>query len=749
MKLFTASMFLLFIAHGGSLYGQKQGQALIDSLVKELGSSRYTRDDTDKVKVLKAVSFAYFAINPDEGIKYGKQDLELAEKLNWQKGIAYANNTLGLNYQYKSEYATALKYYQAAVKKFEDINYQKGLAQATGNIGVIYYNQNDQAKALEYYLKQLKIYEQIGEKLGIGQVTGNIGLLYVSQSDYPMALEYLFRSLKIAEETGNKKGCSNATGNIGLVYVYQSAYPKALEFFLKKLKIDEELGDKNGMATVTGNIGVVYHYQGDEAKALEYHLKSLKIYEETGNRSGVADADANIGIFYVEQKNYARALEYYFRGYKISAEIGYKKELTTIAGNIGVVYYDIGDYRRSLGYDLMALKIAEEIGDKERVALDLNNVGSCFLSMDTARSDAKMKIADDSLPKENILVPPVNIPAGKAALLHTAISYLERALATGKEISSLDRMQSSYEHLSAAYELSGNYKKAMESYRNYTANSRKIIQQGIQYDFDKKEAVAKVEQEKKDMIATKELQKQKLVRNGFMGGFAVVLLFAAVFFSQRNKIKEGKKQSDELLRNILPSEVAEELKEKGSAEAKLIDKVTVLFTDFKDFTALSERLSPTALVAEINDCFSAFDRIVEKYGVEKIKTIGDSYMAAGGLPTANKTHHDDVVRAALDIQEYMEQHKQKKEASGDIYFEIRIGVHTGPVVAGIVGLKKFQYDIWGDTVNTASRMESSGEVGKVNISGATYEMVKDKFHCEYRGKITAKGKGEIDMYYVS
>ena len=200
--------------------------------------------------------------------------------------------------------------------------------------------------------------------------------------------------------------------------------------------------------------------------------------------------------------------------------------------------------------------------------------------------------------------------------------------------------------------------------------------------------------------------------------------------------------------NILPHEVAEELKAKGSADAQLIDEVTVLFTDFKGFSQLSEKLSPKELVAEINECFSAFDHIMEKHSVEKIKTIGDAYMAAGGLPTANNTHAENVVNAALEIQTFMQEHKAKKLAANELFFEIRIGVHTGPVVAGIVGVKKFAYDIWGDTVNTASRMESSGEVGKVNISGTTYELVKNKFTCVHRGKVQAKGKGEIDMYFV-
>jgi len=216
------------------------------------------------------------------------------------------------------------------------------------------------------------------------------------------------------------------------------------------------------------------------------------------------------------------------------------------------------------------------------------------------------------------------------------------------------------------------------------------------------------------------------------------------------ELQVEKKRSDELLRNILPEEVAQELMDKGEAEARSISEVTILFTDFKGFTAISEQLTARDLVAELNACFKAFDHIITERGIEKIKTIGDAYMAAGGLPDARHGSPVDVLCAALEMQDFMQRYQAECSALGKPFFEMRAGIHTGPVVAGIVGVKKFQYDIWGDAVNTAARMESSGAVGRVNISAATYARVKNTPGLRFntRGKVQAKGKGEMEMWFV-
>ncbi len=560
-------------------------------------------------------------------------------------------------------------------------------------------------EGIKYGQQGLELATKLNWKKGIAMAYSQLGLNYHSKTDYPKANDNNFKSLKIYEELGDKKFIVAANCNIGRVYSMMADYTKALEYFSKALKMAEEIGHKEFEGNILLNLGYIHKIKGEPTKALENYMIGLKLYEELQNKTLMAMATGNIGAIYSEQRKYIMALE----------------------------------------YKQKALNLATELGDKYGMLINLCGIGTTYLDI---VNDTLSK--DEAIHKDYRSNSSLSIPKGKTALISSAIDYTLRALTLCKEINDLENMSTCYLNLLSAYQLQGNYKKALECHIKYqtirdsifsSENEKKIIEQGVQYEYEKKEAVTKA-------VSEKEIQKQKLMRNGFMGGFAVVLLFAGVFFSQRNKIKAGKKQSDELLLNILPAEVAQELKTKGSADAKQFDEVTVMFTDFKGFTQISEKLSPAELVAEIDTCFKAFDHIISKHNIEKIKTIGDAYMCAGGLPVSNKTHADDVVRAALEIQMFMLEHLQQRKNEGKEIFEIRIGIHTGPVVAGIVGVKKFAYDIWGDTVNIAARMESSGEVGKVNISGSTFELVQDKFNFVHRGKIQAKNKGEIDMYFV-
>ncbi len=235
---------------------------------------------------------------------------------------------------------------------------------------------------------------------------------------------------------------------------------------------------------------------------------------------------------------------------------------------------------------------------------------------------------------------------------------------------------------------------------------------------------------------------------GFFHRYHVIKRHNAVLAEKNNIIEEERKRSEELLLNILPKAVADELKSSGQAETQHYKNATVLFADFVGFSKISKLLTPQELVADLDHAFKNFDKIIEKYGLEKIKTIGDAYMCAGGVPNTDETHPANVVKAAIEMQGFLVKWNQEKRKKKKPLFEARIGIHTGPLVAGVVGSKKFAYDIWGDTVNVASRMETSCESGKVNISASTFSKIKDRFNCEYRGKVPAKNVGEVEMYYV-
>jgi len=245
---------------------------------------------------------------------------------------------------------------------------------------------------------------------------------------------------------------------------------------------------------------------------------------------------------------------------------------------------------------------------------------------------------------------------------------------------------------------------------------------------------------------------------GALLGLLFIMILSGLFYSRvanrrlaskNREIEEERQKSEKLLLNILPLETANELKTTGIATPKKYDKVSVLFADFSNFTKISESLSADELIKELNICFKTFDEITEQYGLEKIKTIGDGYMCAGGIPVANESNPYDAVKAAIQMQNYMQNRYQEKTKLGLPYWNMRIGIHTGNVIAGVVGTKKFAYDIWGDTVNIASRMESACENGKINVSAHTRTFLNEEFDCAYRGEVEVKHAVKVGMYFVT
>jgi adenylate cyclase len=605
------------------------------------------------------------------------------------------------------------------------------------------FNTIDPDKGIDYGKQGLALSEQLSWKAGMSDAHRAIGVnLAMGKSQFRESLDPFAKALEIAEAIGDKGDAAKLYNNMGVVYWYLSDFTNAIEHYFKAFDIHESMNNKEEMAIALSNIGLIYSSQDDFPKALEYLVKGNQLDEAIGNKPGVASNLGNIGYVYAELGDLDKALEFDSNALVLYTELGDKHGIARNLGNMGGIYAEKGLHRKALENYTKALAIGKEMGSQIVIAANQGAIAGTYLRLVRDNDDESL----DALFNGN-----ANSALQKANL------YTDSAIAISQEINDMNALIALYDRKSEIQMLSGDFRGALESYKLYAMSkdsvfsmekNKKLTEAALQYEFDKKQAQAEAEQAQKDI-------RNRAVRNSILAGLIAALIFSGVVIRQRIRIGKEKKisdiekrRSDELLLNILPEEVADELKATGAAKAKAFTMVTVMMTDFKDFTTIAEKVSAELLVAEIHHCFSAFDNIIHKHKIEKIKTIGDAYLCASGLPVSNYSHATEILDAAMEIRAFMEKRKAEKIALGEIPFDIRIGVHTGPVVAGIVGVKKYAYDIWGDTVNLAARMEQHGEPGKINISQHTYELVKDKFDCTYRGKIEAKHKGEVSMYFA-
>lgn len=519
---------------------------------------------------------------------------------------------------------------------------------------------------------------------------------------------------------------AEALNNVAVVYSGRGMTAISLDYNFKSLRLREQLNDRHGVAESMNNIAYLYSQQQDTAQALSYYAKSAEGYAAINDLGGVAYTQINRAKIYVQQHKDSLAEPLYLQAMTTLEKMPqHHRGYSTSLASVGNICTRAGRFSEAAYYLHRSLGVRAQRKDFAGIANSYVALGK----MHHVRSN-----------------------------MDSALFYAENAFGIAQQTKNAQAVIAGADLLSELYRTKGDFRKAYD-FKNINVNTRdsvsgeeagrEILRQQLSYDYAKKSAADSLQ-----FVREKEMDEVKLdrQRDYTKAGFTALAIVGGLLFfvyRQRNSIAREKKRSDNLLLNILPAETAEELKETGTARTKSYTMVTVMFTDFKNFTQTAEQLTPEALVELINHCYGEFDRIVSRHNVEKIKTIGDSYMCVGGLPVPNETNAVDTIRAAQEILTFINTFNAERKRQGLPFFDIRIGIHTGPVVAGIVGIKKFAYDIWGDTVNIASRMESSGEPGRINISQNTYEQVKTQFTCTHRGKIQAKNKGEIDMYFVA
>jgi class 3 adenylate cyclase len=600
-------------------------------------------------------------------------------------------------------------------------------------------------------------------------------LILLSQNlvgtDNQNAIYYASKARNLATELHYEVGRAYALKYIGMGYYFQDKYVDAINYWEESLAVFEEMGDLTGVSNMLNNLGAINQNEGDDTKALEIYLRALTVAEEADNTQRIATALTNIGVVYAKKpETYQKSLDYLLRALPLFEELQSDSDIGNVTVNIGNVYFDLDDDSTALIYYQKSLLAYDGSSD---VPYTLISMGRVFAKR--GEFNKSLQIQQEALTlarryESRLVMAKAMVGIGDTYRLmgryHQAIANYHNVLEINEgnvDAEFKNDIREAYQGLAKAYERVGDYRRAFEYQELLTAIKDTLFYAANQKKLDLLVSNFENEQKQGEIdLLTKEqalqeanLQKEKIQKNAFLGGFVLILIIAFVIFrNYRNKVKTNKlldKQNEEiegLLLNILPAEVAHELQHDGYATPKNYESVTVLFTDFQGFTKISSGLLPHELIAELNSYFNEFDDIIEKHNLEKIKTIGDAYMCAGGVPTINTTHPIDAVEAGLAMQDYIRRKNEMREADGLEPWQLRVGIHTGPIVAGVVGRKKYAYDIWGDAVNIASRMESNGEACKVNISEATYQLVKEQFTCTFRGKISVKGAGEKRMYFV-
>lgn len=591
---------------------------------------------------------------------------------------------------YASDPEKGIKYGEQGVALAEEIGWEKGLADNYSSLGINYgFGKSDFPKAIEYFEKALKIFEKIGPKINVGSTLGYIGFNYRNQSEYAKALEYYQRSLVIFEKLDNKDGVAANLGNIGMIYELKKDYTRALQYYRKALVIKEETGSKDGQAALLSNIGIVYLSDKNYKNALTNFEKSAVLFEQVGNKNGVASSVGNIGITYQEQGNYNKAVESYNNAANIYRELG---SMTNLAMNLG----NIGDFYLSISQDSILRKIKFET---ELVSLN------------------------------------------KSVNLERSIDYYNQAITMLEEIGELDSRSKFLKGLSDAYAEKGEFAISLAKFKEFVTLNDSVFSAKTNTAIANLEAIRENDIKDKEIkIKDLKITQSKNERWALIGGAIAVSIVAFVIFRQRRK-------SEQLLLNILPLKIAKRLKKKERLIADDIECASIVFIDLVGFTNYSKDRKASEVLQMLNEVFDKIDSLIIKYGLEKIKTIGDGYMAAAGVPEPCDDHAARATNFSLDVHIVIDKVNQEK----NLGITARVGIESGPIVAGVIGDMKFAYDLWGDSVNTASRMESTGTPGLVHISQNVkreLDRTTDKFKFDELPPMIVKGKGEMLTYMV-
>ncbi|GGW44311.1 adenylate/guanylate cyclase domain-containing protein [Arenibacter certesii] len=551
-----------------------------------------------------------------------------------------------------------------------------------------------------------------------------LGELAKNHPNPEKSLRYSEELLKTAKELGSTQYLLVGYREKGNSLRLKGDLSEGLSSYYEGVKLAAKDNLNHDLGLLYTSIAHVYSIMGNQNNTILYYKKAIAILGDLNDSLNYANALENLGDEY--NLNMAKpdsALIFFKESGAIFKALDSKIGMAYNLGNTGLAYAQLGQYEIAEKNISEAIILLENLGDYYPICVYLTYMSDIYMQRDD---------------------------------WNAALEYALKSLKLAKQYDLKDQISAAFLQLSQLYDSKNNAVEAFGYYKQHILYKDSVknitaVQQmaNMRTNFEVSQKQTEV-----DLLSQRQkTQRIVVIATGvalFLIGLLTFGLYRRNRYIRKTKriIEREKERSDELLLNILPEETAAELKQNGSVKAKKFESVTVLFTDFEGFTHYAENLAPEKLVESIDYYFTKFDEIIDKYGLEKIKTVGDSYMCAGGLPFPTEDHACRMIQAAMEIRDFVV-HAKINQNQYEIRFNIRIGIHTGPVVAGIVGTKKFSYDIWGDTVNVASRMETMSIPGRINISKNTYDLIKDKVECEYRGEIQVKNRGEIKMFFAN
>lgn len=534
------------------------------------------------------------------------------------------------------------------------------------------------------------------------------GVLKRTRSENAAALDSFMKGLEHFLATEEAKGIILSYVGMGIAHKNTGNYAESLRHQFEALRHSEKISHPKSMALAYNNIGNVYNFQSNYPEALKYHLLALQIRREANDVQGMSASFRNIGNVYYYQHNYSEALTNYSEALRMSQLTGDKSGIAASYSNMGVAYDLLKDFEKAIAYYNAAIQLYTELKNVADILVTYNSLGASHHSMGNFEEAMQCQLMALKMSEEISDVHGMAVSNGGMGLVLKSLNrfdeplvYLNKSVEQSVSLHANDMLSQSYLTMSEVYESKGDYQQAFEYHKLFHNTEKDILGETAQ---------------------------EQLTQ---------------LNFKHNTEQKEAvHKATEKILHNILPQKIAERIKNGEEEIIERFENCSVLFADMVGFTKWSEKKNVNELGATLNHIFSMFDGLANVFGVEKIKTIGDAYMCVSGLPEPCDDHAERMAKMALAMNEKI------KEAYPNGEIKLRIGIHTGEVVAGVIGKNKYAYDLWGDTVNTASRMESHGVENKIQVSEPFKNLLGNEFQFEERGEIEIKGKGKMKTWFL-